>query len=120
MGNWLSAPGRIYYFNGTRWAAKGNGDAKAIFTPNVPKTGKYTVYAWFGPDLSADHAKKAPVIINSIDGTSTKYVDLRTMKGQWVDLGVFRFEKGRKGSVTMTNDADANVLADAVKLVPAK
>ncbi|MHB0998092.1 MAG: golvesin C-terminal-like domain-containing protein [Armatimonadota bacterium] len=120
IGNWLSTPGRIYYNNGTRWATKGNGDIKAIFTPNVPKTGKYTVYAWFGPDLTADHASKAPVIIKSLDGTSTRYVDLRLKEGQWVKLGDYRFDKGRKGSITMTNAADANILADAVKLVPSK
>ncbi|MHB1459125.1 MAG: golvesin C-terminal-like domain-containing protein [Armatimonadota bacterium] len=120
IGGWQTAAGDVYYFKGTRWASKGTGDAKAIFTPNVPKTGKYTVYTWYGPDTFSDHAEKAPVIIKSLDGISTRYANSRLLKAHWVKLGVFRFEKGRKGSISMTNGADANVLADAVKLVPLK
>ena len=119
-GGWQTAAGDVYYFKGTRWASKDSGEAKAIFTPNVPKTGMYTAYAWYGPDTFNDHAGKAPVIIKSLDGLTTRHVDQRLTKEQWVKLGVFRFEKGRKGSITMTNGADANVLADAVKLVPSK
>jgi hypothetical protein len=119
-GNWQLASGQGFYYKGTRWAIKGNGEAKAVFTPNVPKAGRYTVYAWFGPDPTGDHARKAPVIINSLDGTDTEYVNLHLMKGSWIKLGTYRFAAGRKGSVTISNDADANVLADAVKLAPVK
>ncbi len=126
VGEWLvaqnSASVDIGYFQGTHWAWKGNGDAKAVFTPNVPKAGTYRVYAFFGPDPDGGyaHARKAPVIIRSASGTATKYVDLRLPKGTWIDLGVYKFAAGRKGSVTMTNNADGNVLADGVKLVPVK
>lgn len=120
IGNWQSSSGSIYYFRGTRWAPKGSGESKAVFTPYVPKNGRYAVYSWFSKDINADHAKKAPVTITSLDGTSTVFIDLQPMKGEWVKLGVFRFEKGRKGSIIMTNAADGNVVADAVKLVPSK
>ncbi len=123
-GRWLLATNDVHagigYYLGTHWAYKGSGDARAIFTPKVPKTGLYTVYAWFGPDPMKDHASNAPVIVKSADGSKTVRVDLRNQKGGWVKLGTFRFEKGRKGSITMSNDADGNVLADAVKLVPAR
>ena len=119
-GTWMaSMDANIGYFLGTHWAVKGNGDALATFTPKVPKTGRYRVYAYFGSDPAKDHATNAPVIINSTDGVTTKKIDLTKTNGQWVELGVFRFKAGRSGKITFSNKADGNVLADAVKLVPA-
>jgi hypothetical protein len=41
--------------------------------------------------------------------------------GVWVSLGTFEFEKGKAGSVTVTNDgANGFVVIDAVQWVPAK
>lgn len=111
---------RIGYMTGTLWAVKGNGEAKAIFRPNVPKSGWYNLYVYFGPDPMHDHATNAPVQIQSADGKSITHVNLRKSKGSWMNIGKFRFAAGRKGSITLSNDADGNVLADAVKLVPVK
>jgi len=125
IGEWLATPNTdaayVGYFQGTHWAWKGAGDAKAVFTPNVPKAGSYAVFAYFGPDPDGgySHARKAPVIVRSASGVTTRYADLRLPNGKWIHLGTYKFAAGRKGSVTFTNDADGNVLADAVKLVPA-
>ncbi|MCC6442610.1 MAG: hypothetical protein IT210_04020 [Armatimonadetes bacterium] len=116
-GRWLLAPGGGNYFQGARWAYKGEGEAEAVFIPDLPRSGRYRVYAYFGPDPAHDHASNAPVEIRSADGPVTKRIDLRPLKGQWVNLGSYRFAKGRKGSVIITNRADGNVLADAVKWV---
>lgn len=118
-GKWHLAEGASGYYRGTRWAVKGTGDAKATFAPDVPKSGRYRVYAHFGPDPMRDHASDAPVKIRHADGTAVRRVDLRPMDNQWTLLGTFRFLKGRSGEITFSNDADGNVLADAVKLVPA-
>jgi len=122
VGKWYVADCAVIqgigYFRGTRWAKKGTGESKAIFTPLVTRPGRYTVYAWFGPDPFKDHASNAPVTVRSADGIKTTRVDLRKMKGQWVKLGTFRFTTGRKGAIIFSNDADGNVLADAVKMVP--
>jgi len=129
VGNWLVTPGgEIGYFKGVHWAypnARSGrplsrpdaSDAKAIFTPNVPKSGRYRVFAWFGPDPAGDHASNAPVTISAAGKTVTRRIDLSGKKGEWVELGTFNFPAGRKGTVTFTNAADGNVLADAVKLV---
>jgi hypothetical protein len=123
-GDWFAtanAPHQHYgYYLGTRWARKGTGDAAAVFTPDVPKAGRYTVYVYSGPDPQHDHASNAPVTIRSADGERTIRVDLRVTKGQWVKLGVFRFAAGRKGTVSFSNNANGNVLADAIKLVPVR
>lgn len=119
VGSWERAPGSASgYFLGTRWAFKGNGEAKAVFTPNVPKSGRYAAYVWFGPDPMADHATDAPVVVKSADGSRTIKVDQRNSKSTWVRLGAFRFAKGSGGSITISNSANGNVLADAIKLVP--
>lgn len=118
-GVWHHAAEAGHYYLGVRWAVKGTGEAKAAYAPNVPKAGRYRVYAFFGPDPMGDHASNAPVTVRSADGTRTIRVDLRSRKGSWIDLGVYRFRAGRSGTITFTNGADGNVLADAVKLVPA-
>lgn len=121
VGQWLMSPGsEIGYFRGTHWAYKGTGDATATFTPAVKKAGTYKVYAWFGPDPAGDHASNAPAKISAADGLRWRSINLREMKGQWVDLGTFQFKAGCSGSVTFSNRADGNVLADAVKFVPVK
>ncbi len=119
-GDWLTSQNgnvEIGYYLGTRWAWKGTGASAAVFAPEVPSDGRYTVYAWFGPDPAGDHASNAPVIIESGDGKVTLEIDLREKKGEWTSLGTYGFRAGRGGSITFTNDADGNVLADAVKLV---
>ena len=110
----------IGYYRGTRWAWKGDGKAQAIFRPLVPKPGSYIVYAYFGFDPASDHATNAPVEIRSADGTQKTTVNLRSTKGEWVRLGTYRFQAGRKGCIILSNNADGNVLADAVKLIPAR
>jgi len=45
-------------------------------------------------------------------------VDLRKDHGKWNQLGDFPFMKGQSGAVIVSNEADGNVMADAVKFVP--
>ncbi|MCL6627968.1 MAG: hypothetical protein K6U00_00025 [Armatimonadetes bacterium] len=120
IDEWFVASSKGDYYLGTRWARKGNGEAKAVFTPTIPKTGIYTVYAWFGPDPVHDHASDAPIEVKSAQGIKTVSVNLRPLTGQWIKLGTFRFNAGKGGSITFSNKANGNVLADAVKLVPAE
>lgn len=121
-GDWLTAQNtnetQIGYFLGTRWAWKGTGTSSAVFTPDIPRDGDYKVYAWFGPDPARDHASNAPVTVRCADEKVTLIIDLRETHGEWMSLGTYSFEAGRKGSITFSNNADGNVLADAVKLVP--
>lgn len=120
IGDWQFAPGGKTYYRGTMWTSAGKGENKAVYTPNIPETGYYTVSVWFDADYNNDHAANAPVIIKSLDGEETLYIDLHTIKPRWKPIGRFKFEKGRSGSITFTNNADRNVLADAVMLTPTK
>ena len=112
-----SSDGAGYYL-GTRWAKKGTGDAKVVFTPNIPRTGLYRVYVYLGPDPALDHASNEPVTIKSASGVVTKRINSSYTKGKWINVGLFKFAKGQIGWIALSNDANGNVLADAVKLVP--
>jgi len=117
QGHWLLATGAGNYYRGAHWAMKGTGNARAIFRPAVRRTGRYRVSVYFGPDPGHDHASNAPVTIHYDGGSVTKRIDLRPLKGAWIPLGVYRLI--RTSSIVLSNDANGNVLADAVKVVPA-
>jgi len=119
-GDWQFAPEGGNYYRGVHWAQPGQGEAQAVFRPLVPRAGRYAVSVFLGPDPNRDHAGDAPVTVRSAAGVSTRRLDLRPQRGEWVSLGVFRFAAGRAGSITFTNAAHGNVIADAVKLVPAR
>ena len=119
-GDWQFAPEGGNYHRGVHWAQPGQGEAQAVFRPLVPRAGRYAVSVFLGPDPNRDHAGDAPVTVRSAAGVSTRRLDLRPQRGEWVSLGVFRFAAGRAGSITFTNAAHGNVIADAVKLVPAR
>ncbi len=86
------------------------------WTPNVPKTGGYNVYAWWTthPNRSAS----VPIAVAHSEGTATVNVDQRINGGKWVLLGTYTFAVGKTGFVEM-KDSNGLALADAIKLVPA-
>src|SRR5690606_16325235 len=105
------------YNGNVHWALKGNGESVAYWNPILPKSGKYSVYLWYGKDPANDHATDAPFTVCHKDGTDLALVDLKQNIGQWNLLGTYKFERGDSGYVMTTNKADGNVLADAVKFV---
>ena len=111
---WTSAD-----FKGSmKWAyMSSTATAKAIWAPDIPKAGMYEVYEWHGADPHYDHATNAPYTVNYDGGSKTVMVDQRKNTGEWVKLGAFKFAKGACGNITLTNNANGNIVADAVKLV---
>ena len=67
------------------------------------------------------HATNAPVSVRPAGGASLeRRISLALVHGKWVKLGTIRCAAGKPVQVTLTNDANANVVADAVKLVPVR
>jgi len=117
-GYWNSAVTSDEYNDGTMWTYySADGDTKAIFTPEIVKAGKYKVFEWHGADPQEDHATDAPYTINYAGGSKTIRINLDENIGQWNLLGTFRLEKGTGGNVTISNNANGNVVADAIKFV---
>ena len=96
------------------------GEKTATFTPNIPEAGEYEVrllYVWH-----PNRASGVAVTVRSVDGEKQLHVNQRQpllVDGVPRALGVFRFEAGRKGSVTVSNkDADGYVVVDGVQFLP--
>jgi hypothetical protein len=94
----------------------------ARYTPNLPKAGKYEVRLSYSPN--PNRATNVPVTIVHADGRTTMKVNQRkapTLGGAFVSLGTYRFEKGRSGSVEISNKGvDGYVIIDAVQWLPIK
>jgi RHS repeat-associated protein len=115
-GTWPTATS-ITGFYGTNYRtnAKGTGKDKAVWALNVPTTGTYQVYArWVA---ASTHASNAPFTVKYSTGSQTIAVNQRASGGQWMLLGSYAFTAGTAGSVTLTDNANGTVIADAVKLV---
>ena len=116
-GEWMVGKGGGDYAGVTHWAKKGTGEAKALFRPVLKEAGLYAVYAWYGGDPYNNHATDAPFIVRHKGGETEVRINLREGCSLWRLLGEFDFEAGTSGSVTLTNAANDNVMADAVKWV---
>jgi hypothetical protein len=117
-GDWSMGWTSADYQGGLKWTyMSSTPTAKAIWTPDLPQAGKYEVYEWHGADPHYDHATDAPYTVNYDGGSKTVMVNQRKNAGQWNKLGTFEFEEGTSGNVTLTNKANGNVVADAVKFV---
>lgn len=96
------------------------GNRRAKFTPDLPKAGNYQVLLSYTP--GSTRAANIPVTVTSADGVTTVYVDQRqkpAVKAPFLTVGVFHFEKGKSGSVLISNEGTRGyVILDAVQFVP--
>jgi hypothetical protein len=92
-----------------------NTGATFTFKPDIPQTGNYKVYVWY--TAGSDRATNAPFTINYSGGSATQYVNQQINGGKWVYLGTYPFNQGMSGSIVLSDNANGNVIADAVKLV---
>ncbi len=94
----------------------------ARYTPDLPRAGKYEVRLSYSPN--SNRATNVPVTITHAGGQTTVSVNQRKpppIGGAFVSLGIFRFEKGKKGSVEISNrGVNGYVVIDAVQWLPAK
>ncbi|MEW5800545.1 MAG: hypothetical protein AB1847_00440 [bacterium] len=97
--------------------------ATCTWTPQIPASGNYEVYArWTS---AADRIDDATYTINYDGGSEDKVVDQKVNGGQWNLLGTYFFVQGTSGSIVLSNQTssvDAGslyVIADAVRLIPA-
>jgi hypothetical protein len=110
-------------FIGAGYRHDGNtdrGKQTAKFTPDLPAAGKYEVRVYYPPN--ANRATNVSVSVIHSDGAAKATVNQRMKPdGGFVVIGTFRFEAGKKGSVTISNtDADGYVIIDAVQWMPVK
>jgi hypothetical protein len=99
------------------------GNYTATWTPNIPSTGSYTVYArWVS---GVNRSSSVPYTITHRGGefdatptTMTVTVNQQQNGGQWVSLGTFWFTEGTAGGVSINNvevtDPDIDRVVDKV------
>ncbi len=116
-GEWYIGKGGGDYAGAVAWTEEGDGSRKAFWRPDLPEAGNYAVSVWYCADPYNSHAGNAPFTVHHASGEETIRVDLKKNTAQWVELGVFPFAAGTTGYVSLSNDADDDVIADAVKFV---
>ncbi len=87
--------------------------ALARFEPQLPLAGYYEVFGWW-PEGSGP-GSSAAVEIQHADGRHGLTVDQSISGGQWVSMGVHRFERRTKAAVTFSSLGGATMLVDAVR-----
>ena len=92
-------------------------DAKSVrFRPNLPRAGRWEVYARWSSH--SNRASNAPYDVIDAQGQTTTVCNQRTNGGKWISLGRHVFKAGTGGSVLLRNDnTNGYVIADAVKWV---
>jgi hypothetical protein len=101
---------------------KGDGKQSAKFVPDLPAAGKYEIRLAY--TANPNRATNAKVVIVHAGGTKEVTLNQRkapTIDKAWVSLRTYMFEKGKAGSVTVSNSgADGYVIIDAVQWLPLK
>jgi RHS repeat-associated protein len=96
-------------------SAAGTGQDTVEWDLHIPADGTYEVFARW-PEVTGA-ATDASYTITHESGTAPATADQTQQAGQWVSLGSHPFTVNGGGAVTLSDDADGTVLADAVKLV---
>jgi quinoprotein glucose dehydrogenase len=114
-GNWRTDRTGADFGRLAHWAFPDpRGRSKATWTASLAEAGRYAVFVWCGSDPLEEHASDAPFTVHAEGGPQTVRVDLTRGPG-WKPLGTFSF--GTEARVTLSNDANRAVYADALKLV---
>jgi hypothetical protein len=97
----------------------GDGAAWSRYTPDLPTSGSYEVYAWWASNTS--HATNVPYTCYYNGGnTGAIRVDQSATEngGKWYYLGTYPFSAGTSDNCYISNDGtDGYVMMDAMKFV---
>ncbi|MEV4354210.1 DNRLRE domain-containing protein [Nonomuraea sp. NPDC049625] len=103
-------------FVGYDYATAPAGTGQSAFTWNLttPTDGTYKVQVRYPTGATATNAKYK---VKHQGGEASVTLDQTKNPGTWVELGSYSFTAGTTHSVTLTDEANGTVAADAVKLV---
>jgi hypothetical protein len=105
-----------YYGTNYQTSAAGTGNYKFNWMPAIPTSGTYKVYArWTADSSRADNAKY--MVTNQTGSMLPVEVNQKLNNGAWVCLGKYSFIAGGTAQVSLSDNANGYVVADAVKFV---
>jgi hypothetical protein len=117
-GRWTSGTGIPHLGAGYHYAPKGDSEAEYAF--EIPKTGRYEVRIYW-----AGHENRASNATATLNPTGDKAVTVtldqkKTPEGGFHAVGTYEFTEGRRTVILGGRNANGNIHADAIQLVPAK
>jgi hypothetical protein len=117
-GRWTAGESLAHVGAGYHYAPKGDNEAEYTF--EIPKTGRYEVRVYW-----AGHENRASNATVSLDPTGDKAVAVAVnqkapAEGGFHAVGTYEFIAGRRTVTIGAKNANGNVHADAVQLVPVK
>ena len=117
-GNWATGTSATdKYGSDYRWRSTEAVSDQASWTPNIPTSGNWAVYAWW----SAGTNRTANVAYNVTNsgGTTSVYVNQQANGGKWNLLGTYSFGTGTGFPTRLSCWATTGyvVIADAIKWV---
>jgi len=116
-GTWAESIANDEYAGSSLYSKTLN--SSATWTPSLTNAGSYEVYVWYSGSRYGNRGM-AQYSVNHNGDPETIIVDQNEGSGTWVSLGVFEFDAGNSGNVTLLCDFDGGesvVIADAVKFV---
>lgn len=122
-GTWATSATGVQgaYSANYRHHPAGTGDAVVAWTPVVPVDGTYEIQASVLP--FSNRATNAPYTVVSA-GTSRTVTLNQQLQGEWdvrgtywLSLGEFALGRGLQTSISLSDDADGYVAADAIRLI---
>ncbi|WP_107725113.1 hypothetical protein [Desmospora activa] len=114
-GEWVVSSNANGYFGPDYHASQaGDGSASFTWTFQVKQAGKYNIHVNYA--AAFDRASNAPYTVSYSGGTATELVDQRTGGGRWISIGTYDFQEGEEVTVTLTNNTDGAVIADAIRI----
>ena len=117
-GRWTAGESLAHVGAGYHYAPKGDNEAEYTFA--IPKSGRYEVRVyWAGHE---NRASNATVTLNPAgDKAVSVAIDQKTpTEGGFHAVGTYEFTEGRRTVTIGAKNANGNVHADAVQLVPVK
>jgi Ca2+-binding RTX toxin-like protein len=118
-GNWIPSTSNSGFY-GTNYFTDNNtfkGSKSIQFTPQIPTTGAYQVYARW--PASTNRATNTPFTVTHQGIASTVIENQQIHNNAWVLLGTYTLSAGTSSSVTISNtNTNGYVIADAVRFVP--
>ncbi|WP_139956274.1 glycoside hydrolase family 2 TIM barrel-domain containing protein [Flavicella sediminum] len=120
-GNWntkkIGGRGSVFYgqnYLSHHFSKNESADNYVRFKPSIAKTGYYEAFVKYP---FASHLT-AQININSSEGKTSKYVSQRTDCGQWISLGIYKFNALENNYVEVTAITEGEVAADAILFRP--
>ena len=117
-GSWVSSTTDPGYY-GTNYfhdSNTGKGTKSVLYTPTIPSTGQYLVYARWTAGTS--RAPSVPITVTHAAGVANLSVNQQTYGSTWFLLGSYTFNAGTAGTVLISNTGTTgHVIADGVRFV---